>query len=174
MSSSTYDARERFLASFGIGLEAAKLAINTEPAARAIFDHAVAFIADLLPKKDVVHPETARRVLDIGFKYGVDWSQGPYGSMGLPSNMTEAMERAWHQFEQGVSLEPAKPAPPKNEATRILENRIAASTGVSPSARERCAPGSHDWRYTGTDAHGSHKGEDCYRCSKCDDVEYRP
>lgn len=31
----------------------------------------------------------------------------------------------------------------------------------------------HDWRFTGSDYHGSHKGEDHYRCTKCGKGEYR-
>ena len=32
----------------------------------------------------------------------------------------------------------------------------------------------HTWHYAGTDYHGSHKGDDAYRCSKCRMIEYRP
>lgn len=32
----------------------------------------------------------------------------------------------------------------------------------------------HDFRYVGTDYHGSHKGEDAYKCTKCPAREYRP
>ena len=31
----------------------------------------------------------------------------------------------------------------------------------------------HEWQYSGTDPHGSHKGEDAYRCTKCHGTEYR-
>lgn len=31
----------------------------------------------------------------------------------------------------------------------------------------------HNWQYSGTDPHGSHKGEDAYRCTKCHETEYR-
>jgi hypothetical protein len=31
----------------------------------------------------------------------------------------------------------------------------------------------HEWQYSGTDPHGSHKGEDAYRCTKCHETEYR-
>lgn len=34
-------------------------------------------------------------------------------------------------------------------------------------------PCNHDWRYEGTDYHGSHKGEAVYRCPKCLVQEYR-
>lgn len=113
MSSDTHDAKEKLLSSFGIGLEAAKLAINTEASARAIFDHAVALIADLLPKKDIVHPETARRILEAGFDYGVDWSQGPYGDKGLSGGVTQAKDTMWYHFKEnhdaGTFAEPKQP-----------------------------------------------------------------
>ena len=32
----------------------------------------------------------------------------------------------------------------------------------------------HEWEYTGTDPHGSHKGERAYRCKKCKAFDYRP
>jgi len=47
----------------------------------------------------------------------------------------------------------------------------AALTQEKPDAEPSCE---HEWRYTGTDYHGSHKGEDAYYCHKCGETEYQP
>lgn len=139
MSSNTYDAKERFLESFGIGIDAAKLAIKTEPAARAIFDHAVAFIEKYSPSHKVVDRATGFRIFNAGFEAGATGIDLARRS-ARPKSMHEAVSEAWEEFLHTPSSGVAEPAPPKNEATRIVENRIAASTGVSPSAQERTPP----------------------------------
>lgn len=52
---------------------------------------------------------------------------------------------------------------------RVRQSPAVTTEGQSVGEAE-C---DHTWRYTGTDYHGSHKGEDCYECSKCQRWQYR-
>jgi hypothetical protein len=49
-----------------------------------------------------------------------------------------------------------------------IRGLIAAFAKAPPMGEHR-----HEWQYSGTDPHGSHKGEDAYRCTKCHETEYR-
>lgn len=131
MSSDTYDASAKFCQSFGTSLSAAELAISHEPGAKLIFDHAVAFIASFYPSKGTVDPDTAYKIFEAGFGYGTDWSQGPYGSRGLPHNLNQAKEAAWELFRQNI---PPGPAEPKDHA-RPLKDMTAPGLlpGKEPS-----------------------------------------
>lgn len=50
----------------------------------------------------------------------------------------------------------------RNEIIGLLDDAAAALR--KPAEPVSCE---HEWRYTGTDYHGSHKGEDSYDCKKC-------
>lgn len=160
MSSAAYDAKEKLEAALGIGLEAVKLAIRTDPIAKLIWDHSVALIASL--EQNPVPPaidatklqnslEAVEKVYKDGFAAGVDWSQGPYGK-GLPN-----VNEYWRQYP-GVNGD-VRPAEPLRD--------------MSAEAQAKADACIHSFRYTGTDGHGSHKGEDHYRCVKCGVGEYR-
>jgi hypothetical protein len=49
---------------------------------------------------------------------------------------------------------------------------MGTSKDLLPDNSNECDPDKHNWRYTGTDPRGSHKGEDCYRCTKCPARKY--
>jgi hypothetical protein len=66
--------------------------------------------------------------------------------------------------------------------TRLSHADVAAHILGKPSVRALIAAFAkappmgecqHVWQYSGTDPHGSHKGEDAYRCTKCHETEYR-
>ncbi len=69
---------------------------------------------------------------------------------GYASGLGTQPVRDWHK--QGERFMPPIPAPPPQPQQAV------------------CV---HDWRYEGTDGHGSHKGEDMYYCHKCRTYEYR-
>lgn len=51
------------------------------------------------------------------------------------------------------------------------DDRFQVMVGGNPDAVEKMLEEAR--ALVGSDGHGSHKGEDCYRCSKCDEYEYR-
>lgn len=51
------------------------------------------------------------------------------------------------------------------------DDRFQVMIGGNPDAVENMLEEAR--ALVGSDGHGSHKGEDCYRCSKCDEYEYR-
>lgn len=51
------------------------------------------------------------------------------------------------------------------------DDRFQVMVGGNPNAVEKMLEEAR--ALVGSDGHGSHKGEDCYRCSKCDEYEYR-
>lgn len=57
----------------------------------------------------------------------------------------------------------------------VLRWKIEETLFDSKHGDKLCEVGcTHDWRYSGTDYHGSHKGEDAYRCRLCGKQERRP
>lgn len=158
------DAHELMLSSFGIGKDAVRLALDTDPMVKAVYDTLHRLISDILQvnydqrRRKTVDTETAKTIFDAGWKAGVsNVATNPLYGMG------EAKQAAFEMLLQGIDpTAPAKPAEPTPKAPS------AKAIDVS---QHHC---NHNWRYTGTDGHGSHKGEDHYRCVNCGEGEYRP
>lgn len=72
---------------------------------------------------------------------------------------SEGMIEASKPFRKGVG-----------EAAGRLWQAMLDKFEQEDMARTTCT---HEWEYTGTDHHGTHKGEAAYRCQKCKAFEYR-
>lgn len=153
------DAHELMFSSFGIGKDAVRLALETDPMVKAVYDTLHHLIADILQinydqrRRKTVDVETAKTIFDVGWKSGSNAI-----AQGTRHGLETVKQAAFEMMLQGIDpTEPAKPAAPPKE--------------VNMAKSHHCE---HNWRYTGTDGHGSHKGEDYYRCVNCGEGEYRP
>lgn len=75
--------------------------------------------------------------------------------------------------EMGAGLRSVEELPMIREAQACadaMEKWRAENDGAWRDPKWTCE---HDWHYAGTDRGGSHKGEDAYKCSKCQTIEYR-